>query len=282
MKLLSFIPGILLFLSFNNLPECNYPVCTSYADTGHIIHVLDGSTAEWPDTIFRTDKTTSISYAVDNNAQYLFLALRIADFKTQMKLIRQGMNLFIDVKGKRKENRGIEFPIKRPGEEGFSGGGFSNPGGNRPNQQGNEQWGKVDKKAIRESMGFYLFAMKIFGFTDGEPTQQGLQVEGSANIGFSWDSSDVMHMEYFIPLSMLGDAASLNQKTISLGWKINTVESPSGNTPAFSTTTVQGRPAGSGGASRNGGGGIGNLSTQADMQKMVREENFWTKYLISI
>jgi hypothetical protein len=76
--------------------------------------------------------------------------------------------------------------------------------------------------------------------------------------------------------------ASLNQKTISLGWKINTVESPSGNTPAFSTTTVQGRPAGSGGASRNGGGGIGNLSTQADMQKMVREENFWTKYLISI
>jgi len=50
---------------------------------------MDGVTNEWPDTVFQTDKETSARYAVDNDAQHLFLALRIADFRTQMKLMRQ-------------------------------------------------------------------------------------------------------------------------------------------------------------------------------------------------
>jgi len=53
------------------------------------------------------------------------------------------------------------------------------------------------------------------------------------------DSTDVMHIEYNIPFSILADATSLGQKTISVGFRINGVESSSANTVGFSTASVQ-------------------------------------------
>src|SRR5262249_37876940 len=153
-----------------------------FSDSGRVAHIVDGSTIEWPDSVFHMDKETSMNYAADNDGQNLFIALRIADFREQMKLMHQGMKLFVDMRGKKKENMGIEYPVKPEG-------GYSSGNGN-----GNMSGGKPDKKAIREAMSYHLFAMKLFGFTDAEPVSQGLQVAGSANIGFGWDSSDVMHI----------------------------------------------------------------------------------------
>jgi hypothetical protein len=42
----------------------------------------------------------------------LFLAVSISDKNIQKKAVQEGMNLYIDIKGKKKENRGIEFPAK--------------------------------------------------------------------------------------------------------------------------------------------------------------------------
>ncbi len=282
MKWFLITTGAVVTLSFSSRPEINCASFSGYADTSHIIHILDGSTVEWPDTIFQTDKETLIHYAVDNDAQHLFLALRIADFRTQMKLMRQGMNLYIDLKGKKKEGRGIEFPVKREGEEGFSGGGFNSQQRNQQDQGGNGQRGSFDKKAIRGSMALHMFAMKLFGFKDGEPTSQGLQIEGTANIAFSWDSSDVMHIEYFIPINLLGDASSLKEKMISIGWKINGVDLPSGNSAGFSNSGGGGRQSRGGGGGFSGRSGGGSAPSREDMEKMAREQSFWTKYIFKM
>ncbi len=124
MKSIFILPAIIsLSLSLNNKANADPIIKNVITDSGIINHVLDGSTTEWPDDRFEMDKGTNIKYAVDNNAENLFLALIIPDFRTQMKMMRLGMNLYIDMKGKKKENRGIEFPVKR--DDGGYSGGFS-------------------------------------------------------------------------------------------------------------------------------------------------------------
>src|SRR5689334_4746355 len=114
MKPLVAVAGALLFLAFSKAPGF-YKTYKIFADTSHVVHVVDGSTTEWPDSAFHADKETLLNYAADNDGQSLFIALRIADFRAQMKVIRQGMKLFVDMRGKKKENMGIEYPIKVEG-----------------------------------------------------------------------------------------------------------------------------------------------------------------------
>jgi hypothetical protein len=282
----SFILPVIFFLSvsLNSRAGNILPVKKTIADSGIINHVLDGSTAEWPDNKFQQDKETKISYAIDNNSENLFLALVIPDFRTQMKMMRLGMNLFIDMKGKKKENQGIEFPVKRD-DGGFSGERSDDQRNNRDeNDQNNGQPRKPDMKAIRSAMALNLLYMKLFGFTYGDPVQQGIQTDGSAQISFTWDSSNVMYVEYEIPLKMLNEnVASLNQKNISIGWKINGIEMPSSSGSSFGSSSG-GRSGRGSGFNRGGGSSGGNNSefTQSDRNRMTEPQSFWTKYTFVI
>ena len=265
MRPLAVVAGATLFLAFSKAPAPVHETHIILSDSDHVVHVVDGATTEWPDSVFHADKATLLNYAADNDGQSLFIALRITDFRTQMKVMHQGMKLFVDMKGKKKENMGIEYPVKAEGAY-----------GNINNMAG----GKPDKKAVREAMSYHLFAMKLFGFTDAEPFSQGLQVAGSANIAFGWDSSDVMHIEYSIPLNMLGETNSLHNKMISLGWKINGLEAQAGNTVGISSTTTstEARPSsGRGGGRPQANAGPGSSFSQTSSAGSG-EQSLWTKY----
>src|SRR4029077_12219390 len=80
-------------------------------DSTIIIHQLDGNIEEWPSEKFITDKETRTRFATDNDAQFLFLVLTISDIPTQKKIMQSGFNLYVDIKGKKKENLGIEYPV---------------------------------------------------------------------------------------------------------------------------------------------------------------------------
>jgi hypothetical protein len=199
-----------------------------------------------------------------------------------------GMSLYIDLKGKKKESHGIEFPVKNENTDLSDNLNFSGARTNRQNdgQSPNEQQQKPDIKAMRKMMALNLVEMKVFGFSDNEPDDQQLLLPGSANIAFSWDSTDVMHIEYFIPLTMFGDVSSLNQKDISIGWKIHAFEMPKANA-ASESSSMENRSSGGGfggGSGRHSGGygsGSNNRYSQGDREKMMEEQKFWTKYIIN-
>src|SRR5881396_2884782 len=136
MKILFLFPPIAMLSLFlinpDTLPGEKKP---GTSDTLSVKHLLDGSIDEWPVNKFETDKETSIRYAVDNDDKNLYMALMVTDNMTQIKMMRMGMNMYIDIRGKKKENKWVEFPLKREaGSGGFSGSGGGMQRGSSPQQ----------------------------------------------------------------------------------------------------------------------------------------------------
>ena len=203
--------------------EEDHGAMTGYADTGHIAHVLDGLTNEWPASDFHLSDDSTIEYALDNDDKNLYIVMTIPDFGEQMKIMRNGMKIFIDLKGKKKEGKGVEFPIQ--GEAGSS--GLSSPNF-ASKDASEEQSKKLDKKTARSILSLAIVAYRLFGFGGNEKDDQGLMTPGSVNIAYKWDESDQMHIEYNIPLELLGKSSSLDKKELSIGWKINGFDRPEG------------------------------------------------------
>jgi len=279
--LLLFIIGLLL-LSFRNRTFFNNYQSFSSTDTA-IHHVLDGKANEWPVQKFETDVRSEIKYAVDNDPQNLYLALIIPNSRTQMRIMRQGMELYLDTKGKKKESKGIEFPVKegRSQEDNFN--NFRGQQTEQGNKEESREERKATMKAMRAAMAINLVAMKVFGLSNNEPEEQGLQMEGSANVAFAWDSTDAMNIEYKIPISLLGNFSALQQKELNVGLKLNGIQMRTSNSnPQTGGEGMEGGFGGRGGR-RNGGGGnysAGNTATRQDFQNMLNDQIFWTKYVI--
>ena len=264
MKLLLFPAVALLSFSFpkhftkNNLPD---------RDTAVINHVLDGSISEWPANKFELDITTGIKYAIDNDAANLYIAMIVPADRTQIKMIAQGMQIYVDAKGKKREEKGIAFPVPR------SGGGFNN---GAPNQNAGRQM--PDMKQIRSMMGLNLLSLQLINFSD-EPKDQELTMPGSAGLQYTWDDADVMYIEYGIPFTFFSDN-SLNQKAISIGWKLNAGDTQGSNGQVTSVTQqVVGRSRGSGGG--NPSNSQASQATKSSDDR-TKEQSFWAKYTVII
>jgi hypothetical protein len=146
--------------------------------------------------------------------------------------MQSGINLYIDIKGKKKENTGIEYPVE------------SNLG-----------------------------SMKLFGFSNSEPAILSIISEGTVNIAFSWDSSNVLHVEYNIPLQLLEETVSgLNNKKISVGWKLNESEMNNG------LVTSQFTPVASGG--RNRAAAPSRSGSDFPQSTTIKYKSFWTSHTI--
>jgi uncharacterized membrane protein YgcG len=253
--------------------------------TAKIMHVVDGNTSEWKAEKFEVDKETGIAYAIDHDANNIYLAMKVSDQRTQMKLMMQGMNLYIDKKGKRKEGTGIEFPIKKEGGGGFGGRG----GGGRPSRGDDQNGGAQgpDLKEMRENLAATMILLKTFGLEDQEDKQQMIVVENGVNIAFEWDENNAFHVEYLVPIRFIGNQAALNGKPLGIGWKINGVELPS-SAPAASVPS--GGSIGRGGSGGGGGGGRGGGNSGAGRanapsfdasDSRFKEQSIWTKYVIN-
>lgn len=240
---ISFLFPVINLLVVSNNPHIRLS-STSQIDTTSIIHILDGNTIEWPQEKFTTDKETKIRYAVDNDSQMLFLALNVPGKRAQQIIMQKGMSLFIDVKGKKKENHGVDFPL---GMENVS-------------DIGN---------------------MRVFGFTNTEPVTQNVKTEGTINIAIGWDSSFALNIEYYVPLKMLENSVTeLNNKKISIGWKLKENDMTRDNDTPVSTTSrvvaVQ-VPAGSRTSNRNVGPSQNNTTPQTNTSK---PQSVWTTHTI--
>ncbi|MBS1608802.1 MAG: hypothetical protein JSS70_08600 [Bacteroidetes bacterium] len=277
-------PVAVYALLFLFIPAFTFAINTSpdsiNKDSILIHHKNDGNTAEWPLSKFETDVSTDISYAIDNDKENLYLAMNIPNEGIQMKLEKMGMKLFIDLKGKRKEGRGIAFPVKDETAL-TSAKDYNKAAGitDEENEKLSHTEKSVDKRTIHSMIALRLNYMNVFGFEGIDTHDQGLNMPGSINIAFAWDTANVLHIEYIVPLKMLETRESLNQKDISVGWKINGIY-PS---DSFQQSGSRRRPR------NNASAAYGPNTTGFDPSRkivtretIIRENNFWGRYIINI
>lgn len=277
MKYILFSLITLSFFSFRKSLNTD-DVPFSYQDS--IKHIIDGLVTEWPAEEFHPDDDTTVFMAAANDQQNLYVVLNIPDFSMQSKLMRNGMKLFIDLKEKKKESHGIEFPIAAevnafikqtlPPQQ-------TAQGTDAPKQP------QPDRKKFRSAMALAMVSLKIFGFPTDSKESQGLAVPGSAQVAFKWDAQDVMHIEYAIPLKLIGLPVNA-KRSIDLGWQIN----------AFGGDGQMGHGGHNGQMGQNGYGGHmqgmnssgamgfngapGRAQRRMSMADMAREQSFWMKY----
>lgn len=185
---------LLSLISTSAIPV--HPIST--LDTGIQVHRHDGILNEWPKERFVTDRKSGIEYAIDNDKENMYVAMKIIEPSEQLQMMHFGMRLFIDFRGKQKENQAVEFPLR--------------------NQMGSA----IKSGRAKEQRMFYatnFIALRLIGFPGSDPIEQGLDIAGSAQIAFSWDSLDIMYIEYFLPKSLF-NLPWQDQKKINLGWKV--------------------------------------------------------------
>lgn len=282
-----FIPA-LLFTCF-----CAIQIFGQSTSNHGIVHVHDGKLTEWDQSKLATDSDSKISYAIDNDGEYLYIGLHIPDIATQMKMMRTGMSVYIDLKGKKKTNRGIEFPIvQEQSQAGFGPpGGEQSPARNRGRGEAPDPATiKMNQIFMRNGMVLTRFkAIKLSGF--GNNGIQDLNVPGSVQVAYKCDTTEVVEFEYKIPLSMLEETALLSNKQITLGFKIHAMAMPSdasmgagggGAGGGFGGGSPRGGGPGGGGPGGGGrapggaGGGPGSGGMNRDA--MMKEQSFWTTY----
>jgi len=248
---------------------------TSLRDTV-IKHSTDAILDDWDPSAFDIHEASGIRMAADNDADKLYIAMYITNKDVQKRMMLGGMQLFVDTKAKKKEGTFIEFPIQKTPEEAavfFT--------GELPEKS------PSDAEAFREKMAGSMLFLKKTGFKGQQfdTELQSINMPNEMMVSFGWDERSIMYIEYEIPLTKLGGKESLLHKSLSLGFKLKSIERVAPpNQPVRYETRLIGVPSNNPqGARLNQGGGsiVGssNLRTSQPSPKPgISEQSFWLKH----
>lgn len=76
--------------------------------------VVDGQNNDWPSPYPYYDDKAKIGYCVTNDKDNLYITMQTGDRMTVMKILRSGMNVWIDTGGKKGQTISINYPMENP------------------------------------------------------------------------------------------------------------------------------------------------------------------------
>lgn len=173
---------------------------------------VDGFANDWPETFRYYDGNTMLQFSIANDSNYFYLCLKANEPMTQRNLLRSGLAIWVDPKGKKKEHAGLVFPMKKE------------HGAPSPHERPEYQDPGAPRRAMNQMKQHVLLtqnSMLLFGLT---PTgKEEAPIKGNEygiEAGISWDTLDIMTLEYKIPAPLLfghGLTAADTTKAFSLG-----------------------------------------------------------------
>ncbi len=237
---------------------------------------IDGSVKEWGDSLRYYNAEKHINYALANDKDNLYMAVRINDRSEQTRILKAGITLSINTKGKKKETYSITFPL--------------NPNGTAPTfnmrQDDNPDVTDQDRNDLMEAMLTTLRGIKVEGFTDIEGNMITISNTYGIQTAVKYDNKGYLICEAEIPLKLLhADNSSKNEWAFNL--KINgiTRPTPSQGEGQDSGGGHGGRGGGGrgghgGGGGRGGRGGAGGTNS-TEHSELFKSEDFWEKYYLA-
>ncbi len=231
---------------------------------------VDGKPGDWQNIPLTVNSKNTVQYAMANSDSHLFILLKIQDQLEQMKLLRGGMEIWIDPAGGEAKQTAIVYPVK--GELNLNERTSVTPGQ------------KTDYKALRNQMVTQLISLNRMGF---KPQYNGVQSIYD-NTGFKaamgWDENDILIYEASIPFAAF--TGDIKNDKLALGFVLNGVDRPKDTHGAESSTHME-----SGGRQMGGRSGRNFNSMRSarsadnsarydsrQREKIFESESFWTQY----
>jgi uncharacterized membrane protein YgcG len=205
--------------------------------------VIDGSLTEWGDSLSYYNSETAINYTLANDKDNLYLVLKTKDPVAQDQILRSGITLGIDTKGKKKAAYSVTFPVQS-NEAKLSG---SNA----------EQQKKLQVVLTR------LRKIKAEGFKDVDYNLMTLQNTYGFKIAINFDARGFLVYEEAIPLALF-HADDFKKNEWAFDVKINGPQKNNDSDDQSKSSSMGGgkgrRGGGGGGGGFSGGGGRGGHS----------------------
>jgi len=188
---------------------CLFSSCskTIYVSTWQSKEVkADGNIQEWGIPLRYYDNESRLQYSISNDASNLYICLRATDDFSQMKIMRAGMQLWIDTIGKSKQPYGIMFPLPYEGHTGKT--------AKQEDTSSTGQFQGFDARMIKSRYYKGLNQMNLIGFKPPIGGMTLLKNTTGISVNIDWDSTGSMNYEAIIPFStFLKESLSLSDST---------------------------------------------------------------------
>jgi len=247
---------------------------------------VDGDIKEWGDSLRYYNTEKHLNYAIANTKDTLYFAIRFNDRVDQRRVLRAGLTLSIDTKGKKKETYSITFPL--------------NTQTTVPLRSivdtGLAESTKQEREELMRERITNLRGIKVEGFKDIEDEMITTSNTYGIQTAVNYDDNGYLVCEAAIPLQYF-HVDDLAKNEWAFNFKINGVER---KLPSQSSDQGSGG-GGGGGGGRGGGGGMGGgmggggggrhggksggsqsqSSTSGESAEMARTTDFWTKFYLA-
>jgi hypothetical protein len=266
MRLITLFLVFLFFSAFGLTPSPDHgEKGKKYPSTFKEGVAVNGNSAEWENSLFSFDKSAQVNYAIVNDTSAFYICVMIADDAAQFKVLRNGIELRFNSKGKKKPEATLHFPM----------GGRMNLGEHR------------DRKTMHLMFLIQMQDMELSGFKNG--------VNGSQNIksgknGFmaavNWDSVNVMVYEARVPFNVfMEDVHAANP--LAVGIVIKGAPKPKEGRGEGLQEGETGDMQGGRGQNRPGGMHQGGMDRESRMQgsgenmKMFEDDEIWRSIVVA-
>ena len=240
---------MMLFILFNS---CNKGIISTSHWQENALKI-DGSSNDWNDSLLY-DAKSHLLYTVSNDNKNLYICIKVADLKNQMKLLRRGFTIWLDTVGKDRKSFGIKFPLsgvvnyyKMPSENNGNNGDLM------------KDMKTMKKMLISEQREFELIGFTLLGYEKNESIKASLFASAGIKIALGIDSLDYMIYEMLVPLNYIYKSPSValndSKGILSIGMESGNTNSSGGSHD--DEGSGNGMHSGNGGGGRSGMGGMG-------------------------
>lgn len=245
---------------------------------------VDGDLKEWGDSLRYYNEEKRLNYALANDKDYLYAAIRVSDRLDKMKVLNAGITLTIDPKGKKKDSFTLTFPLAAPGEKLE----FPKP------KDDNGEITQADRDELMRERITKLRYIKVVGFKDIEDEMITTSNTYGIKTAINYDANGDLVYEAAIPLSFFHAGNDTFKSEWAFNFKINGFQRPAGGGGAgegdgggFGGGGGRGGRGGMGGGRGGRSGGRGGMSGGAGRGaaggsgEMAKSVDFWEKYYLS-
>ena len=191
--------------------------------------IIDGQLADWGDSLVYEHATQQFHYHIKNDAENVYVAMRVQDKDRQMQIFAQGLAFTVNKKGKKREGPTVYFPVAdRLAFRSI----MSADNDDRP-----DDMRKGALAAIR--------AIHIMRFDDVLEGQISLENTYGIHAQATLDTADALCVEIVVPLKRLGISIDDGDE-LAFNIKINGVMVPGSGTSASTMRRGYGYPYGYG------------------------------------